>query len=66
MNFNYFISEAVFEFILDAVDLVARDGWRLLPRVPVRAGDRAVAPRGRLAEPPLSLHDVAFSGAGVA
>ena len=31
VNFNYFISEAVFEFILDAVDLVATDGWRLLP-----------------------------------
>ena len=31
VNFNYFISEAVFEFILDAVDLVATEGWRLLP-----------------------------------
>ena len=30
VNFNYFISEAVFEYILDAVDLVASDGWRLL------------------------------------
>ena len=32
VNFNYFISEAVFAYILDAVDLVARDGWRLLPQ----------------------------------
>ena len=31
VNFNYFISEPVFEFILDAVELVASDGWRLLP-----------------------------------
>ena len=31
VNFNYFITEAVFDYILDAVDLVARDGWRLLP-----------------------------------
>ncbi len=31
VNFNYFISEEVFGFILDAVDLLARDGWRLLP-----------------------------------
>ncbi len=30
INFNYFISEAVFEFLLDAVELVASDGWRLL------------------------------------
>jgi len=26
VNFNYFISEMVFEFILDAVDLVATEG----------------------------------------
>jgi selenocysteine lyase/cysteine desulfurase len=32
VNFNYFISEEVFEFILDAVDLVANEGWRLLPQ----------------------------------
>ena len=31
VNFNYFISEAVFAFLLDAVDLIATDGWRLLP-----------------------------------
>ncbi|MDQ4145814.1 MAG: aminotransferase class V-fold PLP-dependent enzyme [Actinomycetota bacterium] len=30
VNFNYFISESVFRFILDAVHLVASDGWRLL------------------------------------
>ncbi|HVM63426.1 MAG TPA: aminotransferase class V-fold PLP-dependent enzyme, partial [Acidimicrobiales bacterium] len=32
VNFNYFLSEPVFEFILDAVDLVAAEGWRLLPQ----------------------------------
>ncbi|MGA9521846.1 MAG: aminotransferase class V-fold PLP-dependent enzyme [Myxococcaceae bacterium] len=31
VNFNYFLSDAVFEFILQAVHLVARDGWKLLP-----------------------------------
>ncbi|HEX6844858.1 MAG TPA: aminotransferase class V-fold PLP-dependent enzyme [Actinomycetota bacterium] len=31
VNFNYFISETVFAFVLDAVDLVATEGWRLLP-----------------------------------
>jgi hypothetical protein len=31
VNFNYFISEAMFQFILDAVHLVADEGWRLLP-----------------------------------
>lgn len=31
VNFNYFISDTVFEYILDAVDFVAREGWKLLP-----------------------------------
>ena len=31
VNFNYFISEAVFDYILRSVELVAREGWRLLP-----------------------------------
>ncbi len=31
VNFNYFISEDVFTYILDAVDLLASEGWRLLP-----------------------------------
>ena len=31
VNFNYFISETVFNFILDAVHLVAESGWKLLP-----------------------------------
>jgi selenocysteine lyase/cysteine desulfurase len=31
VNFNYFISEAVFEFILKAVHMVADEGWKLLP-----------------------------------
>lgn len=31
VNFNYFISEAVFDFILDAVAFVAEHGWKLLP-----------------------------------
>jgi selenocysteine lyase/cysteine desulfurase len=31
LSFNYFISEAVFAYIVDAVHLVAREGWKLLP-----------------------------------
>ncbi len=31
VNFNYFISEEVFEFIIEAVLLVASEGWKLLP-----------------------------------
>jgi selenocysteine lyase/cysteine desulfurase len=32
VNFNYFISEEEFEFIVEAVHLIATHGWRLLPR----------------------------------
>ncbi len=31
VNFNYFLSETAFAYILGAVRLVASDGWRLLP-----------------------------------
>jgi selenocysteine lyase/cysteine desulfurase len=31
ITFNYFISEPAFQYILDAVHLLAREGWRLLP-----------------------------------
>ncbi len=31
VNFNYFLSDAVFDFILKAVHLVANEGWKLLP-----------------------------------
>jgi selenocysteine lyase/cysteine desulfurase len=31
VNFNYFLSETQFQFIIDAIHLVATDGWRLLP-----------------------------------
>ena len=31
VSFNYFISEAVFQYLVAAVDLVAEHGWKLLP-----------------------------------
>jgi selenocysteine lyase/cysteine desulfurase len=31
LNFNYFIDEATFEYLLRAVELIAEHGWRLLP-----------------------------------
>jgi len=32
VNFNYFISEPVFRFMIEAVHLVASEGWKLLPQ----------------------------------
>lgn len=31
VNFNYFISDTVFRYLLDAVQLVADEGWKMLP-----------------------------------
>jgi selenocysteine lyase/cysteine desulfurase len=64
VNFNYFISEAVFSYIVEAVRLVARDGWRLL-------GDYRFDPATGLwrhrrgpAEPPLRLRQVEYDDLG--
>ncbi len=61
VNFNYFISEAVFAYILDAVDLVATAGWRLLPQYRFEPGTGLWRHHGGLAEPPLSLGDVSYA-----
>ncbi len=31
VNFNYFIPEEVFRFLVEAVEFIAEDGWKLLP-----------------------------------
>jgi selenocysteine lyase/cysteine desulfurase len=62
VNFNYFISEAIFEFILDAVELVARDGWRLLPQYRFDAELGLWRHHAGLVEPPLSLDGIHYAG----
>ena len=32
VNFNYFLSETQFQFLLDAIHLIANEGWKLLPQ----------------------------------
>ena len=55
VNFNYFISDTVADYVVEAVRLVARDGWRLL-------GDYLFDPltgrwrhRAGVVEPPIRL-----------
>jgi selenocysteine lyase/cysteine desulfurase len=64
VNFNYFLDEEVFEYIVEAVRVVARDGWRLL-------GDYRFDPatglwhhRNGAVEPPLRLSDVTYAADG--
>ena len=61
VNFNYFISEPVFEFILDAVDLAAAEGWKLLPEYRFDARTGLWSHRVGPPEPPLSLRDISYS-----
>jgi hypothetical protein len=60
VNFNYFISEAVFAYILDAVDLVASDGWRMLPAYRFDPASGLWSHRGGVVEPPLSLGAIRY------
>jgi selenocysteine lyase/cysteine desulfurase len=61
VNLNYFISEAVFEFLLEAVDLVARDGWRLLPDYRFEPSSGLWHHRDGRPEAPASLRDVWYA-----
>ena len=61
VNFNYFISEPVFQFLLDAVDFVATDGWRLLPDYRFDPATGLWHHADGPAEAPLSLRDIGYA-----
>ncbi len=60
VNFNYFISETVFDYLLQAVEIVASDGWKLLPEYRFDEFTGLWRHAAPLAEPPLSLDDVRY------
>ena len=60
VNFNYFLSEPVFEFILDAVELAAAEGWRLLPAYRFDPATGLWTHHRGTPEPPLSLRDIRY------
>jgi hypothetical protein len=63
VNFNYFFSETVFDFILRAVHLVASEGWKLLPHYRFDPATGRFWHRSA-AEPPMSLAAIRYeSGA---
>jgi selenocysteine lyase/cysteine desulfurase len=61
VNFNYFISEAVFDFIVEAVHLVATHGWKLLPWYRLDLATATWHHVDGYDTPPFSLHDVEYS-----
>jgi selenocysteine lyase/cysteine desulfurase len=66
VNFNYFISEEEFTYILEAVHLVADQGWRLLPLYTYQAETALWRHRDGLPRPPTSLDDLSFTADRIA
>ncbi|MEN8007375.1 MAG: aminotransferase class V-fold PLP-dependent enzyme [Candidatus Krumholzibacteriota bacterium] len=60
VNFNYFISDTVFRFIIDAVVFIAREGWRLLPHYDFDAVTGIWRHRGGVTGAGLSLDDITY------
>jgi selenocysteine lyase/cysteine desulfurase len=64
VNFNYFISEAVFDYILEAVHLVAEQGRKLLPDYRFDPASGLWRHRQGPVEPPLRLHALRYDEQG--
>jgi selenocysteine lyase/cysteine desulfurase len=60
VNFNYFVDERVFDYIVQAVSLVADEGWKLLPDYRFDPEDGLWRHRAGPVEPPLSLKAVHY------
>ena len=63
LNFNYFISESEFDYIVEAVHMIGSDGWRLLPLYTYETESGIWRHRDGLPKAPMSLKDVDFNGA---
>jgi selenocysteine lyase/cysteine desulfurase len=61
VNFNYFIDEATFQYILEAVHLIARDGWRLLPDYTFEDATGLWRHRDHRLNPTASLADLRYT-----
>ncbi|HEY7077470.1 MAG TPA: aminotransferase class V-fold PLP-dependent enzyme [Solirubrobacteraceae bacterium] len=57
LSFNYCTSEAAFNYMVEAVDLVAREGWKLLPLYRFDPDTGLWHHRDARPEPPLALRD---------
>ena len=60
VNFNYFISETVFDYILAAVHLIADQGWKLLPQYHFDPASGRWWHKDQPAQPPMSLNDISY------
>ena len=65
MNFNYFVSDAVADFVIEAVALLADEGWKLVPDYRFDPATGLWRHRDGPVEPPLRLRDLSFDADGV-
>ncbi len=65
INFNYFISEAVFEYLVSAVVLIAEHGWKLMPQYRFDTSTGRWNHRAGAAEPPLRLSMLHYDADGI-
>jgi selenocysteine lyase/cysteine desulfurase len=64
VNFNYFISDAVCDYIIDAVQLIAEHGWKLLPDYRFDHNTGLWHHRAASLDPPLRLADLSYDADG--
>jgi len=60
VNFNYFISEVAFSYILEAVHLIAEHGWKLLPQYRFDPASGLWKHHDQPSEPPMSLKSISY------
>ena len=64
VNFNYFVSEAVFEYLVSAVVLIADHGWKLLPQYRFDPSSGRWHHMDGPIEPPLRLAQLHYDESG--
>ncbi len=62
VNFNYFIDEDEFRYIVDAISVIADHGWKLLPLYRFDRETGVWRHRDGLPEPPMGLGDLSYAG----
>jgi hypothetical protein len=62
IGFNYFTSDAVADYLIEAVHLVANEGWRLLPRYRFDPRTGLWEHEAGAGRPPVSLADAWLAG----
>jgi selenocysteine lyase/cysteine desulfurase len=60
VNFNYFIDRHTFDYVIEAVQMVAEHGWKLLPLYEFEPRTGLWRHRDGFADPPMSLHDISY------